>query len=96
MLCLQNAITFYSLASFINDMWDFPGGSDGKESVCNVGDPGLSPELERSPGQENGKPFQYSCLDNSMGGGARGYHRVSNTQTIFFINDVCHSPIWVW
>ena len=44
---------------------DFPGGSDGKESACNVGDPGLIPELGRSPGEENGNPLQYSCLENA-------------------------------
>ena len=44
----------------------FPGGSDGKESACNVGDLGLIPESGRSPGEGNGYPFQYSCLENSM------------------------------
>ena len=44
----------------------FPGGSDGKESACNVGDPGLIPWLGRSPGEGNGYPLQYSCLENSM------------------------------
>ena len=41
-------------------MWGFPGGSDGKESACNAGDLSLFPELERSPGEGNGNPFQYS------------------------------------
>ena len=49
---------------------DFPGGSDGKASVCNVGDPGLIPGLGRSPGEGNGHPLQYSCLENPMDGGA--------------------------
>ena len=48
----------------------FPGGSGGKESVCNVGDPGLIPGLGRSPGEGNGDPLQYSCLEHSMDGGA--------------------------
>ena len=48
----------------------FPGGSDGKESACNVGDPGLIPWLGRSPGEGNGYPLQYSCLENSMDRGA--------------------------
>ena len=43
----------------------FPGNSDGKESACNVGAPGLIPGLGRSPGEGNGNPFQYSCLENS-------------------------------
>ena len=46
----------------------FPGGSDGKESAWNVGHPVLTPRLGRSPGEENGYPLQYSCLENSMAG----------------------------
>ena len=42
-------------------------GSDGKESACSVGDPGLIPELPRSPGEGNGNPLQYSCLENPHG-----------------------------
>ena len=48
----------------------FPGGSDGEESACNDGDPGFVPSLERSPGEGNGYPLQYSCLANSMDRGA--------------------------
>ena len=44
----------------------FPGGSDCKESACNVEDPGSIPELGRSPGEGNGYQLQYSCLENSM------------------------------
>ena len=44
----------------------FPGGSDGKESAYNVGDPSLIPGLGRYPGEGNGNPIQYSCLENSM------------------------------
>ena len=44
----------------------FPGGSDGKDSDCNVGDLDLIPVSERFPGEGNGNPLQYSCLDNSM------------------------------
>ena len=44
----------------------FLGGSDGKESACNAGDLNLIPESGRSPGEGNGNPFQYSCLENSM------------------------------
>ena len=45
----------------------FPDGSDGNESACNVGDSGLIPELGRSPGEGNGYPVQYSCLENPHG-----------------------------
>ena len=48
----------------------FHGGSDNKESACNVGDPGLIPGLGRSPGERNGNPLQYSCWENSMDRGA--------------------------
>ena len=48
----------------------FPGGSDGKEPACNVGDSGSIPGLGRSPGEGNGNPLQYSCLENSMDQGA--------------------------
>ena len=44
----------------------FPTGSDSKESVCNVGDQGSIPGLERSPGGGHGNPLQYSCLEKSM------------------------------
>ena len=47
-----------------------PGGSDCKESACNAGDLGLTPRLERSPGEANSSPLQYSCLENPMDRGA--------------------------
>ena len=48
----------------------FPGGSDGKEYACNAGDPGSIPRWRRSPGEGNGNPLQYSCLENFMDRGA--------------------------
>ena len=48
----------------------FPGGSDGKKSACNVGDPGSILGSGRSPGGGNGNPLQYSCLENPMDRGA--------------------------
>jgi len=45
-----------------------PGGSDGKLSACNAGDPGLIPGSGRSSGEGNGNPLQYSCLENLMDG----------------------------
>ena len=44
--------------------------SEGEESACGVGDPGSIPGLERSPGEGNGYPLQYSCLENPMNRGA--------------------------
>ena len=44
----------------------FSGGSDSKESACNAGDPGSVLGSERSPGEGNGNPLQYSCPENPM------------------------------
>ena len=62
---------------------DFPGGSDGKASAYNAGDPGSVPGSERSPGEGNGNPLQYSCLENSMDGGAwwATVHGVAESRT---------------
>ena len=48
-------------------MVDFPGGSDGKQSTCNVGDPGSIPGLGNSPGGGHGNLLQYSCLEDPHG-----------------------------
>ena len=48
----------------------FPSGSEGKESAYNVGDPGSISGLGRSPGEGNGNPLQYPCLENLMDRGA--------------------------
>ena len=56
----------------------FPGGSEGKASACNAGDPGLIPGLRRSPGEGKGYPLQYSGLENSMNGIVHG---VAKSQT---------------
>ena len=45
---------------------DFPDGSDGKESTCNAKDLGLIPGSGRRPGEGNGNPLQYSCLEKSI------------------------------
>ena len=61
----------------------FPGGSDGKESSCNVRDPGSISESGRSPGEGNSYPLQYSHLENSMDRGAwwATVHGVVNIRT---------------
>ena len=53
-------INYIYLASILS----FPGGSDDKESACSAQDQGLIPGLGRSPGEGNGNPLQYSCLEN--------------------------------
>ena len=61
----------------------FPGGSEGKASACNVGDPGWIPGSGRSPGEGNGNPLQYSCLENPMDRGAwwATVHGIAKSQT---------------
>ena len=56
--CGLNSSTF--------NIMGFPGGSDGKESACNMGDLGSITGLGRLPGERNGYPLQYFCLENSM------------------------------
>ena len=56
----------------------FPGGSASKESASNAGDVGSSPGLGRSPGDGNGNPLQYSCLENPMDRGAWRGHKDSD------------------
>ena len=62
----------------------FPGSSDGKASAYNAGDLGSIPGSGRSPGEGNGNPLQYSCLENPMDRGvwwAQGVHRVAKSRT---------------
>ena len=61
----------------------FLGGSDGKASARTAGGPGLIPRSGRSPGEGNGNPLQYSCLENSMDGGAwwATVHGVAKSRT---------------
>ena len=60
----------------------FPGGSDDKASACNVGDPGSIPGSGRSPGEGNGNPLQYSCLENLKDRGTQWatFHRVTKSR----------------
>ena len=61
----------------------FPGGAEVKASACNAGDLGLIPGLGRSPGEGNGNPLQYPCLENPMDGGAwwASVHGVAKSRT---------------
>ena len=66
--------------------WVFPGGLDGKEPACSVGDLGLISGLGRSPQEGNGNPFHYSCLENPMDRGvwlqSTGLQRVGIMPTV--------------
>ena len=61
----------------------FPGVSDSKVSACNAGDPSWIPGLGISPGEGNGYPLQYSCLENSTdrGEGQAAVHGVAKDTT---------------
>ena len=52
-----------------HEHFEFPGGSDGKESTCNAGDQGSIPGWVSSPGERNGYPFRYCSLETSMNRG---------------------------
>ena len=96
-LCSRFSLVIYFMHSSI--YMGFPDGSDGEESVCNGGDPGLIPESGRSPGEQNHN--QYCCLKNSMdrivcglqpvGSQRVGYNRVTNTHTEYIYIYVCQS-----
>ena len=68
----------------------------GKESTCNVGDPGLIPGLRRSPGQGNGYPLQYSCLENSKDRGTwqATVHAVAKSQPVGERKDLENEKNW--
>ena len=64
-------------------LWGFPGSSNGKESACNAGDLGSTPDLGRSPVEGNGNLLKYSCLENSMDRGIQQatVHGAAKSQT---------------
>ena len=76
----------------------FPGGSDGKESACNTGDPCLIPGSGRSSGEGNGNPLQYSCLENFMDRGAwqATVHGVTKSWTQLSDCHSHHTLKWDW
>ena len=91
--CIRFLCTIYEesiFGSFILFL-GFPGGSEVKASDCNAGDLGSIPVLGRSPGEGNGNPLQYSCLENPMDGGAwwATVHRVTKSRTR--LSDFTHS-----
>ena len=73
----------WRLVGISGDQGDLVVAQIGKASACNAEDLGLIPELGRFPGEGNGNPLQYSCLENSMDGGAWQVrvHGISKSQT---------------
>ena len=71
-MCVHNPMP--CVTTTIVKIPELPRGHSGKESTCNAGDVGemgLIPGLERSPGGGNGNPLQFSCLGNSIDRGAQ-------------------------
>ena len=64
----------------------FPGGSVGKESACNVGEPGSIPGCGRTPGEANGNLLYYSCLEDSVAKGA-GWATINGITSWTQLND---------
>ena len=76
------SVIYSHISSLVRCLKSFLGGSDGKESACNVWDPRSIPGSGRSPGEGNGNPLQYSCLENPMDRGAwqsMGLQRVGHS-----------------
>ena len=69
-LVSQNNLAESNLNLIINDYISFKSASDSKACACTAGDLGSIPGLGRSPGEGNGNPLQYSCLENLMDRGA--------------------------
>ena len=71
----------------------FPGGSEGEASACSAGDPGPIPGSGKSPGEGNGNPLQYSCLENPTDEGAwwAAVHGVAESRTGLsdFFGEIC-------
>ena len=76
---------------------EFPGGSEVKASASNAEDPGSIPGSGRSPGEGNGNPLQYSCLENPTDGGAwwATVHGIAKSQTQLsnFTHSLTHSSL---
>ena len=68
---------------------EFPGGSDSKESACNVRELGLIPGLGKSPGEEKGYQLQYSGLENSMDCIVHGGHKESLSLKLYGLLKLC-------
>ena len=69
-ISLLSVLFQFVFLKLIMTILGFSGGSDGTESACNAGELGLIPGSGRPPGEGNGNPLQYSCLENSMDRGA--------------------------
>ena len=78
---------------FIIYLLGFPGGSAGKQSVCNAGDLGSIPGLGRFPGEGNSYPLQYSGLENSMDYIVHGVTKRHNRATFTSLTSYLLTPV---
>ena len=86
LIIIYTILLTFQFLSYINiflNQEGFPGDSDGKESAYSAGDSGSNPGSGKSPGESNGNPLQYSCLENSMDREAwwATVHGVAKSQT---------------
>ena len=83
MLAVVRHVKRFLLLEHLEAPMGFPGGSEVKASASNMGDLGSIPGLGRFPGEGNGNPLQYSCLENPMDGGAwwATVHGVAKSRT---------------
>ena len=81
-----NVTNIFQLSLYVTVTYGFLHSSVGKDSTCNAGDLGSVPGLGRSPGEGNGNPPQYSCLENSINRGAwrATVHGLARVYNIFF------------
>ena len=89
-LCWFFCCCFFFFKYLLNKNRVYYGGSEVKVSAWNAGDPASIPGLGRSPGEGNGNPLQYSCLENPMEGGAwlGTVHGVAESDTAEQLHDV--------
>ena len=99
LLRCKRLLSLFPLFNTYSHAYCFPGSSEGKESACNAVNPGSIPGSGRSPGEGNGNPLQYSCLENPMDGGAwwATVHGVAKSWTwlsdFTFTSPFFHMPI---
>ena len=81
---------FQESSAIVYLLMGFPGGSEGKASACNAGDPGSIPWSGRSPGEGNGTPLHYSCLENPMDRGAwqATVHGIAKSRTLLSVHSL--------
>ena len=98
-------IEYKAFSSSLWVQWGFPGSSDGKAFACYAGDPDSVSGSGSPPGEGNGNPPQYSCLENSMDrrawwtavhGVEKIWTQLSNFHFLTFVHDYWKSHNWLY